>query len=113
VLLPVSEHIDRGGLPLALGNHPMLDANRVASVRIGPAGDIACSKNPGRTRFEITVDKESTASPASSASPVRGRTPMPTMTRSASSVSPLFSVTFLRPMALAVSSRWKMTPCSW
>ena len=51
-------------------------------------------------------------SPALSASSIRGRTPMPATTRSASSVPPLLSFTCLPSMALAVSSRWKTTPCS-
>src|SRR5687767_224607 len=34
--LPPSEHIERRGSPLPLGNHPMLDPNVFATVRIGP-----------------------------------------------------------------------------
>src|ERR1700730_6843271 len=50
---------------------------------------------PGRlvSRYSLTMTPRSTANPACSASPVRGRTPMPTTTKSASSRSPLCNTT--------------------
>src|SRR5712692_6958301 len=45
-------------LPLALGNHPMLDANSLAGVRIWPAGGIASSEDSGHAGFEVFVDRD-------------------------------------------------------
>ena len=43
----------------------------------------------------------------------RGRTPTPTMTRSASSTPPLLSVARLPSRAVTVSPRWNTTPCCY
>jgi hypothetical protein len=43
-------------LPLALSNHPVLDANSLAGVRVGPAGSIANSEDSGHAGFEVFVD---------------------------------------------------------
>src|SRR5437660_1971139 len=40
----------------ALSNHPVLDANSLAGVRIGPTGGIASCEDSGRTSFEVFVD---------------------------------------------------------
>src|SRR5205823_10625329 len=51
----VPEHVERRSLSLALGNHPMLDANGLAAVRIGPACNVARREDPRCARFEIGV----------------------------------------------------------
>src|SRR5438876_3011976 len=56
--LAVSQHVERGGLALALGHDPMLDANIGAAVRVGPAGDIAGREDTGRAGFEIRIDDD-------------------------------------------------------
>ena len=63
-------------------------------------------------RYSLTTTPRSVDSPAPSASSVDGRTPMPMTTRSASSETPLASVTCSSSIVLAVSRRWKTTPCS-
>src|ERR1700719_4464582 len=54
--LPPPEHIERRGLPLALRNHPMLDADPIAGMRVGPSRDIAGSKNSRSTGFKELID---------------------------------------------------------
>src|SRR6185295_8717876 len=39
--LALPEDVARGRLPLALGHYPVLDADALAGVGIGPAGDVA------------------------------------------------------------------------
>jgi hypothetical protein len=43
-------------LPHALSNHPVLDANSLAGVRVGPAGGIAGSEDSSHAGFEVFVD---------------------------------------------------------
>src|ERR1700694_2458830 len=43
-------------LPLALSNHPVLDANSLAGMRIGPAGGIPSSEDARHAGFEGFVD---------------------------------------------------------
>ena len=43
-------------LPLALSNHPVLDANSLAGVRIWPAGGIASSEDSAHAGFKVFVD---------------------------------------------------------
>src|SRR5208282_2797741 len=45
----------RRGLPFALANHPMFQANILPGMRIVPAGDIACGVNAGDACFEKFV----------------------------------------------------------
>src|SRR5262249_11428814 len=54
--LATAEDIASGRLPLPLGDDPMLDANVVAGVRIGPSRDIAGGEDPGSARLEVLVD---------------------------------------------------------
>src|SRR4029077_21031626 len=54
--LASAQHAERGGLALALGDHPMLDADGAAGVRIGPARDVARGEDPGYAGLEIAVD---------------------------------------------------------
>src|SRR5258708_33064746 len=42
-------------LPLAFSDHPVLDANSLAGVRIGPAGGIASSEDSGPAGSEVFV----------------------------------------------------------
>ena len=53
--LAITEHVQRRGLSLALGNHPMLDAYRLAAIGIGPPRDIAGGENRRLAGFEIGV----------------------------------------------------------
>jgi len=50
-----AHHVERGGLALALRHHPMLDADVLAGMRIGPARDIARRVDPGDARLEKSV----------------------------------------------------------
>src|ERR1700687_3928124 len=53
--LAVPEHIECRGLPLALGHHPMLDANALATIRIRPARNVTDRPDRWRARFEIGI----------------------------------------------------------
>src|SRR5579872_6047213 len=57
-LLLKTEHVERSGLALPLGHHPMLDANLPARVRIGPARAVARREDAGRAGFEIIVHRD-------------------------------------------------------
>src|ERR1700738_2475222 len=43
-------------LTLSFSHHPLLDANPLAGVRIGPAGCIASCEDSGHAGFEVFVD---------------------------------------------------------
>ena len=72
------------------------------------------AKIPGAlvSRYSLTVTPRSTARPAFSASVSRGRTPTPTTTRSAVDRAAALQRHSRASIAVAVSSRWKITPCS-
>src|SRR5260370_22832500 len=53
--LPLSEHVARRGLALPFGHDPVLDAQMLAAMGVGPARDIACGKDAGRAGLEIFV----------------------------------------------------------
>ena len=53
--LAVSEHVARRGMALTLGHDPMLDANLLPAIRIGPSRDVAGSQNRWLARFQIGV----------------------------------------------------------
>src|SRR5207302_6910579 len=55
-LFATAKNILRCDLSLALSNHPVLDANSLAGVRIGPAGGIASCEDSGHAGFEVFVD---------------------------------------------------------
>src|SRR6266851_7367370 len=55
-LFATAKNILRCYLPLALSNHPVLDANSFPRVRIGPAGGIASNEDSGHAGFEVFVD---------------------------------------------------------
>ncbi len=59
ILLAAAEHVAGGRLALALSNDPVLDAQPLAAVRIGPAGNISGSKNTRRAGLQIVVDQNS------------------------------------------------------
>ena len=84
------EHVARRDLPLALGDHPVLDSDALSRMRIRPPRDVAGGKDPAGARLEVLVDDHALSSvrPACSASAVDGRTPMPITTKSASIVPP-------------------------
>ncbi len=53
--LAMAEHVECRGLPLPLGNHPMLDPNVLATVRIWPPRNVAGREDPRRARFQKGV----------------------------------------------------------
>src|SRR5262249_39549313 len=57
-LFAPAQHIQRGRLPLTLGDDPMFDADALPRVRIGPARDVAGAIDVGRARLQVTVDRE-------------------------------------------------------
>src|SRR5207247_7171991 len=54
---PLAEHVLRGDLTLALGHDPVLDAQLLPRVAIGPTRDVARRKHAGRARLEEFVDE--------------------------------------------------------
>src|SRR3984893_12902827 len=50
------EHVAGSCLALPFGDDPVLDADRLASQPVGPAGDIAGGPDAGGARLEIRVD---------------------------------------------------------
>src|SRR6185503_19665829 len=50
--LPMPEHVDGRGLRLALRNHPMLDTDALAAVRIGPSRNVPGRKDARSACFE-------------------------------------------------------------
>src|SRR6476661_34283 len=55
VALAVAEDVPRCRLPHALGDDPVLDADLLAAVRVGPAGDVASSIHVGRAREQELI----------------------------------------------------------
>src|SRR3546814_8678115 len=53
-----AEHVACRRRTLPLGDRPMLDADIVAGLGVGPARDIACREDAGRARFEEGVDQD-------------------------------------------------------
>src|SRR5206468_11852976 len=54
--LALAKHVSRGGLALALGDHPTFDANGLEGTRIGPARAIARRIDAGYAGLQIGVD---------------------------------------------------------
>src|SRR6202011_719438 len=54
--LPPAQHVARRGLPLALGDDPVLDADLLAAMRVRPAREITGGEDAGDAGFEILVD---------------------------------------------------------
>src|SRR5215475_8783108 len=54
--LAMSEHAERGSLALALGDNPMLHANALAAVRIGPARNVSGRIDSGYARLQIVTN---------------------------------------------------------
>ena len=80
-----AEDVVRRCLALALGDHPMFDANPLAGQPVRPARDVAGREDAWNAALEVLIDDDTAIdrSPACSASESAGRTPIPTMTRSA------------------------------
>ena len=57
-LLAQAQHVERRGLSLALGDHPVLDADRLAAVRVGPARDVAGGEDGRRAGLQKRVDRD-------------------------------------------------------
>src|SRR5262245_5309264 len=55
-----AQDVPGGRLSLALRDHPVLDANAVAAVRVGPARDIAGRKDTGHTRLQVRIHRHAT-----------------------------------------------------
>src|SRR6266853_2306356 len=55
-LFTTAKNISSCYLSHALSNHPVLDANSLAGVRIGPTGSIASCEDSGHTGFEVFID---------------------------------------------------------
>ena len=55
-LFATAKNIPGRYLTLALSNHPVLDANSLAGMRIGPAGGIASCEDSSHAGFEVFVD---------------------------------------------------------
>src|SRR5487761_1984678 len=53
-----TEHVARGGLPLALGDDPVLDADSLAGEPVRPARDVAGREDARNIRFEAFVDRD-------------------------------------------------------
>ena len=51
-----TDHVARRGLALSFGDNPVLNANLLPCVRIGPTCDVACRKNPRNAGPQIPVD---------------------------------------------------------
>src|SRR5262249_49782844 len=51
-------HVSGGGLPLTLGDDPVLDADPLARVRIRPSGHIAGSEHSRCARLQKLVDDD-------------------------------------------------------
>src|SRR6185295_19334488 len=56
--LAAAQDVARRRLALALGDDPVLDADALAAVRIGPARDVAGGVEAGRAGLEVFVDRE-------------------------------------------------------
>src|SRR5262249_50385144 len=57
--LAQAEHVLCGNLTLALGHTPVLDANAVAGMRVGPPRDVTRREHAGNAGLQILVDRES------------------------------------------------------
>src|SRR6516162_474619 len=53
--LALPQHIAGGGLPLTLSDHPMLDPDILARMRIGPSRYIASGEDAGDAGLEMGV----------------------------------------------------------
>src|SRR5258708_26733629 len=54
--LPTPQHVERRDLALPFRDHPVLNADALAGMGIGPAGDVAGREDAGRAGFEVLVD---------------------------------------------------------
>ncbi len=61
--LAAAKHVERCNLSLALGDDPMFDPDRLAAVRVRPAGDVASGEDARRGRLEIGVDHDAAIHP--------------------------------------------------
>src|SRR6185369_16946868 len=77
--LSAPQHGARRSLALALRHDPVLDPDELSEARLGIARDVSRGEHSGGARLSraLTTTPSCTASPADSASPVRGRTPTP------------------------------------
>jgi hypothetical protein len=56
--LALAEHVQCRGAPLSFRNHPMLDPNVLAAVRIGPSRNVARREDSRRARFQKGVYRD-------------------------------------------------------
>src|SRR5207245_9701933 len=59
-LLSSTEHVARGRLALALCDDPVFDPDRLAAVRVGPAGDVARGEDARRAGLQVGIDSDAT-----------------------------------------------------
>ena len=55
---PPTQHVARRGLPLALGHHPVFDADALAGEPIRPARDVAGREDARGARFQVLVHRD-------------------------------------------------------
>src|SRR5215208_240857 len=54
------QDVARRGLPLPLGDDPVLDADALPAPRVGVPCDVACGEDPRCARLEVLVDEHAT-----------------------------------------------------
>src|SRR5205814_1398211 len=55
--LPAAEHVERSGLTLTLGDDPVLDPDRYATVWVGLARDVTRGEDAGYARLQMLIDR--------------------------------------------------------
>src|SRR5207248_895153 len=60
VTLAPAEHVSHRNLALPLSDNPVLDAQPLATVRVGPARDVSSGENPGCASFKVLVYQHTT-----------------------------------------------------
>src|SRR5262245_12029133 len=56
--LAAAKHVTRRRLALPFCEHPMLDANVLAGVRVGPARDVAGGEDSGRAGLKVGIHRD-------------------------------------------------------
>src|SRR5258708_21899403 len=112
--LPLSEHVARCRLALALGHHPVLDPQILAGVAIGPPRDVAGGKDARDAGLEIFVHGHASIGLESRTLGELDSRPHADADNDevGRQCRPLLSLTLPASIAVAVSSRWNTTPCS-
>jgi hypothetical protein len=111
--LSLSKYVPRRGLTLTLGHDPVFHADSLAAQPIRPARDVARCEDTRDARREVLIYQEAAIDSESRSfgQRIAGRTPTPTTTKSASSLSPLVNMTLRSSIDVALAPRWKVAPC--